>query len=33
MALTIPAFFKNAGRENERIWGGKIPTPQPMVIK
>ena len=31
-ALTIPPFFKNAGRGNQRIWGEKIPTPQPMVI-
>jgi len=31
-ALTIPPFFKNAGRGNERIWGERISTPQPMVI-
>jgi len=31
-ALTIPPFFKNAGRGNDRIWGEKNPTPQPMVI-
>jgi len=31
-ALTIPPFFKNAGRGNERIWGEKIPTPEPIVI-
>jgi len=31
-ALTIPPFFKNAGRDNERIWGEEISTPQPMVI-
>jgi len=32
-ALTIPPFFKNAGRGNERIWGEEISTPQPTVIK
>jgi len=31
-ALTIPPFFKNAGRGNERIWGEEITTSQPMVI-
>jgi len=31
-ANTIPPFFKDAGRGTERIWGGKIATPQPTVI-
>jgi hypothetical protein len=31
-ALTIPPFFKNAGRGKERIWGEEIATPQPTVI-
>jgi hypothetical protein len=31
-ALTIPPFFKNAGRGTERIWGEEIATPQPTVI-
>jgi len=31
-ALTIPPFFKNAGRGNEKIWGERISTPQPIVI-
>jgi len=31
-ALTIPPFFKNAGRGNDRICGEENPTPQPMVI-
>ena len=30
-ALTIPPFFKNAGRGKERIWGEEIATPQPTV--
>jgi len=30
--LTIPPFFKNAGRGKERIWGEEIATPQPTVI-
>jgi len=31
-ALTIPPFFKIAGRGKERIWGEEIATPQPTVI-
>jgi len=31
-AITIPPFFKDAGRGTERIWGGKTATPQPTVI-
>jgi len=31
-ALTIPPFFKNAGRGNERIWAEEMSTPQPTVI-
>jgi len=31
-AITIPPFFKNAGRGAERIWGEEIASPQPMVI-
>jgi len=31
-ALTIPPFFQNASRGNERIWGEKTTTPQPKVI-
>ena len=31
-AFNIPPFFKNAGRGNERIWGGEIATPQQTVI-
>jgi len=30
--LTIPPFFKNAGRGKERIWGEEIATPQPTII-
>ena len=32
-ALTISTFFEIAGRGNERIWGERISTLQPMVIK
>jgi len=32
MALTIPPFFKNVGRGNERIWEELISTSLPMVI-
>ena len=31
-AITIPPFFKNAGRGKERIWGEETATPQPTVI-
>jgi len=31
-AITISPFFKDAGREKERIWGEDTETPQPMVI-
>jgi len=31
-AITIPPFFKDAGRGKERIWGEETETPQPMVI-
>jgi len=31
-ALTIPPFFKNAGRGKARIWGEENWTPQPTVI-
>ena len=31
-ALTVPPFFKNAGRDNERNWGEEIATPQPTVM-
>jgi len=31
-ARTIPPFFKNAGRGNERIWGEELSTPQPTVM-
>jgi len=31
-ALTIPPFFKNAGRRKERFWGEESATPQPTVI-
>jgi len=31
-ALTIPPFFKDAGRGKERIWGEETATPQPTVI-
>jgi len=31
-ALTVPPFFKNVGRGNERIWGEEMSTPQPTVI-
>jgi len=32
-ALTIPPFFKNAGRGKERIWGEETATSQPTFIK
>jgi len=31
-AITISPFFKDAGREKERIWGEETETPQPMII-
>jgi len=31
-AITIPPFFKDAGRGKERIWGDDTETPQPMII-
>ena len=31
-AITIPPFFKDAGRGKERFWGEENATPQPMVI-
>jgi len=31
-AITIPPFFKDAGRGTERIWGEETATPQPTVI-
>jgi len=31
-AITIPLFFKDAGRGKERIWGDDTETPQPMII-
>jgi len=31
-AITIPPFFKDAGRGMERIWGEETATPQPTVI-
>jgi len=31
-AITIPPFFKDAGRGKKRIWGNDTETPQPMII-
>jgi len=31
-SITIPPFFKDAGRGKEIIWGEETATPQPMVI-
>jgi len=31
-AITIPPFFKDAGRGKEKIWGEETATPQPTVI-
>jgi len=31
-AITIPPFFKEAGRGKERIWGDDTETPQPTII-
>jgi len=30
--ITIPPFFKDAGRGKKRIWGDDTETPQPMII-
>jgi len=31
-AITIPPFFKDAGRGKKRIWGDDTETPQPVII-